>query len=49
LTFDEIRKNLWEIVDNKRTKHRDKIKALKQLTNIAAIESLDIILFGGYA
>jgi predicted transcriptional regulator len=42
LTFDEIRKNLWEIVDDKRTKARDKIKALKQLANIA-VESLEII------
>ena len=42
LTFDEIRKNLWEIVDNKKTKARDKIKALKQLANIA-VESLELI------
>jgi hypothetical protein len=42
MSFDEIRKKLWEIVDNKRTKDRDKIKALKQLANIA-VESLEII------
>jgi hypothetical protein len=42
LTFDEIRKKLWEIVDNKRTKDRYKIKALKQLSNIA-VESLELI------
>ena len=42
LTFDEIRKNLWEIVDNKKTKARDKIKALKQLANVA-VESLELI------
>ena len=42
LTLDEIKKKLWEIVDNKRTKDRDKIKALKQLANIA-VESLGLI------
>jgi len=42
LTFDEIRKKLWEIVDNKKTKVRDKIKALKQLADIS-VESLEFI------
>jgi hypothetical protein len=42
LTLDEIRKQLWEVIDNKKTKDRDKIKALRQLTNIA-IESLECI------
>ena len=42
MSFDEIKKNLWEIVDNKRTKVRDKIKALRQLANIA-VESLELI------
>ena len=42
MILDEIRKNLWEIVNNKRTKDRDKIKALKQLANVA-VESLELI------
>ena len=42
MSFDEIKKNLWEIVDNKRTKDRDKIKALKQPT-IITVESLEVI------
>jgi hypothetical protein len=42
LTLDEIRKNLLQIVDDKRTRDRDKIKALKQLINIA-VESLEVI------
>ena len=41
LTF-EIRKKLWEIVDNKKTKTRDKIQTLKQLSDIA-VESLELI------
>jgi hypothetical protein len=43
MSFDEVKKNLWQIVDNKKTKARDKIKALKQLANIA-VESLELIL-----
>jgi predicted transcriptional regulator len=42
LTLDEIKKNLWQIVDGKKTKARDKIKALEQLANIA-VESLELI------
>ena len=42
MSFDEVKKNLWQIVDNKKTKTRDKIQALKQLTNIT-IESLELI------
>jgi hypothetical protein len=42
LSFDEIKKNLWELVDNKRTKDRDKIQALKQLANIV-VEPLEFI------
>jgi hypothetical protein len=42
LTIDEIKKNLWEIVDEKKTKDRDKIEALKQLADIT-IESLELI------
>jgi hypothetical protein len=33
---------LWEIVEDKRTKDRDKIKALKQLADIT-VESLELI------
>jgi|tagenome__1003787_1003787.scaffolds.fasta_scaffold20688717_2 hypothetical protein len=44
LTFDEIRKNLWEIIDNKKTKARDKIQALKQLADIT-VELLEFTLF----
>jgi hypothetical protein len=29
LSFDEVKKNLWQIVDNKKTKDRDKIQSLK--------------------
>ena len=32
---------MWKIVDNKRTKYRDKIKALKQLFDIG-VELLEI-------
>jgi hypothetical protein len=42
LTLDEIRKKLWEIVDDRKSKARDKIKALRQLANIA-VESLELI------
>jgi hypothetical protein len=42
MSFDEIRKKLWEIVDNKRTKDRDKIKALKQLADIT-VETVEFI------
>ncbi len=34
---------MWEIVDNKKTKVRDKIQALEQVSNIA-VESLELIL-----
>jgi hypothetical protein len=42
LTIEEIRKTLRKIADNKRTKDRDKIKALQQLADIA-VESLELI------
>ena len=42
MSFDKIKKKLWEIVDNKRTKDRDKIQALKQLADIT-VESLEFI------
>lgn len=42
LTIDEIKKNLWQIVDNKKTKPRNKIQALKQLADII-VETLEII------
>jgi hypothetical protein len=42
LSFDEIKKNLWQIVDNKKTKDRNKVKALKQLADIT-VESLEFI------
>jgi len=42
MSFDEIKKNLYQIVDNKRTKDGDKIKALRQLADIA-VESLELI------
>ncbi len=34
IRFNEIKKNIWEIVDNKNTKERVKIKALKRLSEI---------------
>ena len=45
MSFDKIKKKLWEIVDNKRTKDRDKIQALKQLADITveAIEFSSIL------
>ncbi len=49
LSFDEIKKKLWEIVDNKKTKDRDKIKALKQLANITVEIARTYSYFGGYA
>jgi hypothetical protein len=47
LTFDEIKKNLWEIVDNKRTKTRDKVQALKLLADII-VQTLELSYFGSY-
>ncbi|MGD9534404.1 MAG: ECF-type sigma factor [Candidatus Nitrosocosmicus sp.] len=40
--FDEIKKNLWEIVDDKRTKDRMRLKALKQLAQVT-VQSLELI------
>jgi hypothetical protein len=42
MSFDEIKKNLRLIVDNKKTKPRDKINGLKQLSE-DTIESLELI------
>lgn len=42
MSFDEIKKNLWQIVDDKKTKIRDKIHALKQLAGIT-VETLEFI------
>jgi len=42
MCFDEVKKKLWEIVDNKRTKDKDKILALKQLADIE-VETLEFI------
>jgi predicted transcriptional regulator len=42
MSFDGIKKNLWQIVDNKKTKPRDKIQALKQLADIT-VETLEFI------
>ena len=44
IRINEIKKNLWEIVDNKKTKVRDRIKALKQLPDIS-VEVLEFIPF----
>jgi L-ribulose-5-phosphate 3-epimerase UlaE len=41
IRFNEIKKNLREIVDNKKTKERVKIKALKQLSEIT-VQSLEL-------
>ncbi|MDR4492345.1 MAG: hypothetical protein R2685_15840 [Candidatus Nitrosocosmicus sp.] len=40
--FDEIKKNLWEIVYNKRTKDRVRQKTLKQLAEVT-VQSLELI------
>ena len=42
MIFDEVKKNLWQIVDNKKTKARDKIKVLKQLAGIT-VKTLEFI------
>jgi DNA-binding CsgD family transcriptional regulator len=42
MSFDEIKNNLWEIVDNKKAKDRDKIQSLNQLADIT-IETLEFI------
>jgi len=42
ISINEIKENLWEIVDNKKAKERVKIKALKQLAKIT-VQSLELI------
>ena len=46
MSINEIKENLWEIVDNKKAKERVKIKAVKQLTKIT-VQSLELIPFAG--
>ncbi len=42
MSFNELKKNLWEIVDNEKTNDRVKIKAIKQLSEIT-VQALDLI------